>query len=85
MAWAVAAILGGALGNLVDRLHYSVVIDFIYMYVVIDGKTHGWPVYNVADIGISVGVVLIALDSLRGQPAKNSPPASSAPTPDTAA
>jgi lipoprotein signal peptidase len=55
------------------------------MYVVIDGKTHGWPVYNVADIGISVGVVLIALDSLRGQPAKNSPPASSAPTPDTAA
>jgi signal peptidase II len=85
MAWAVAAILGGALGNLVDRLHYSVVIDFIYMYVVIDGKTHGWPVYNVADIGISVGVVLIALDSLRGQPSKGSQTAASAPAPDTAA
>lgn len=70
MAWAVAAILGGALGNLVDRLNYSVVIDFIYMYVVLDGKTHGWPVYNVADIGISAGVVLIALDSLFGHPAK---------------
>lgn len=78
MAWAVAAILGGAVGNLVNRVQYSVVIDFIYMYVVIDGKTHGWPVYNVADIGISVGVVLIALDSLRGQPAAATAPASTA-------
>lgn len=74
MAWAVAAILGGAVGNLVNRVQYSVVIDFIYMYVVVDGKTHGWPVYNVADIGISVGVVLIALDSLRSRPAEAATP-----------
>ena len=73
--WALAAIMGGAVGNLVDRIHYRAVVDFIFNYVVFDetsfwGKTfgpglHGWPVYNVADIGITVGVILIALDSLR--------------------
>lgn len=78
-SWSLAAILGGAVGNLVDRLHYGVVIDFIYMFVVTDGKVHGWPVYNVADIGITVGVVLIAAESIfRRQPA---PAASAAATP----
>lgn len=77
MAWSIAAILAGALGNLVDRVHYTVVIDFIYMYVVIGGKTHGWPVYNVADIGITVGVILIGLESVfQRHPA----PAESGPT-----
>ena len=68
-SYALAGILGGAVGNVVDRLHYHVVIDFIYNFIIIDGKTHGWPVYNVADIGITVGVILIALESLiRKQP-----------------
>ena len=82
MAWSVAAILAGALGNLANRVNYTVVIDFIYMYVIVDGKTHGWPVYNVADIGISVGVVLIALESLLSRPPAptDQPPANSAPT-----
>ncbi len=81
--WALAAIMGGAVGNLIDRIHYRAVVDFIFNYVIFDetsfwGKTfgpglHGWPVYNVADIGITVGVILIALDSLR-QP-KSPPPA----------
>lgn len=75
-SWSLAAILGGAVGNLVDRLHYGVVIDFIYMFVVTDGKVHGWPVYNVADIGITVGVVLIAGESIfRRQPAPAAPAA----------
>ncbi len=73
--WALAAIMGGAVGNLIDRIHYRAVVDFIFNFVVFDetsfcGRTfgpglHGWPVYNVADIGITVGVILIALDSLR--------------------
>ena len=81
--WALAAIMGGAVGNLVDRIHYRAVVDFIFNYVVFDetsfwGKTfgpglHGWPVWNIADAGITVGVILIALDSLR-QP-KAPPPA----------
>lgn len=70
-AWALAGILGGAIGNVVDRVHYHVVIDFIYMYFTgADGRVHGWPVYNIADIGVTVGVVLIAGESIfRRQPA----------------
>lgn len=73
--WALAGILGGAVGNLIDRVHYRAVVDFIFNYVVFDdtsfwGRTfgpglHGWPVWNIADAGITVGVILIALDSLR--------------------
>ncbi len=75
-SWSLAAILGGAIGNLVDRLNYGVVIDFIYMFVVTDGKVHGWPVYNVADIGITCGVILIAAESIfRRQPAAAAPAA----------
>lgn len=73
-SWSLAAILGGAIGNVIDRLHYHVVIDFIYMFFVSDGKVHGWPVYNVADMGITVGVILIAAESLfRRQPAPVAP------------
>ncbi len=82
MAWSVAAILAGALGNLANRVNYTVVIDFIYMYVVVDGKTHGWPVYNVADIGISVGVILIGLESLFARPPASVGNSPSDPSPD---
>ncbi len=68
-AWSLAAILAGAVGNLVDRVRYTVVIDFIYNYIMVDGRVIGWPVYNVADIGITVGVILIALESLIRKPA----------------
>ena len=61
--WALGAILGGALGNLVDRLRYRVVIDFVLNYI---GELR-WPVYNVADIGITVGVALIVLELLRSR------------------
>lgn len=57
--WALGAVLGGAVGNLIDRVRYQVVVDFVLNFV----GEHRWPVYNVADIGISVGVgvILIAL------------------------
>lgn len=74
-AWSMAAILSGALGNLIDRVRYTVVVDFIYNFVVIDGRVHGWPVYNVADIGITVGFILIALESLVRKPATLADPA----------
>jgi len=57
---ALGAILAGALGNLVDRVRYRVVIDFILMYV----ESYQWPVYNVADIGITVGVVFLLIEIL---------------------
>jgi signal peptidase II len=54
---ALALILGGALGNLVDRLSTGLVVDFIDVGL---GRWH-WPVFNVADSAVSIGVVLFAL------------------------
>ena len=59
----MAAILGGALGNLVDRLRWREVVDFLDFYI---GQSH-WPAFNVADIGICVGAGLTALAMLLGQ------------------
>jgi len=57
---AVAMVIGGALGNLVDRVFRGFVIDFIDVY----WRTHHWPMFNVADSAISVGVALLILDML---------------------
>jgi len=62
--WPLAAlglILGGALGNLVDRIRFSSVVDFLDVYV---GEYH-WPAFNLADSAICVGVGLLILDILR--------------------
>ena len=53
-------VLGGALGNLVDRVRLGEVVDFIDM----GWKLHRWPVYNVADVAITVGVVLFCYRSI---------------------
>jgi signal peptidase II len=60
-SWALALILGGALGNVVDRLLHGYVVDFIQVH------HSGWyfPSFNVADSAISVGAVLLILDELR--------------------
>jgi signal peptidase II len=69
-ALALALILGGAVGNLVDRVLYGHVIDFIDVYY---GNWH-WPTFNVADSAITVGAVLLVLDALFGH-RRNSPAA----------
>ena len=56
-------ILGGALGNLVDRIYPGSVIDFIDMGV----SSYRWPVYNVADAAVTVGGVLLILSFSRGR------------------
>ena len=59
--------MGGALGNLLDRVMRSYVIDFIDWHLN-DPNWHTrwhWPTFNVADTGISLGVALIALDTLK--------------------
>jgi signal peptidase II len=53
---SVAAIVGGAIGNLLDRVRYGEVIDFLDLHV---GDYH-WPAFNVADAAISVGVCVLA-------------------------
>ena len=72
MIAACGAVLGGALGNMIDRVTFGEVIDFLDVYV---GSYH-WPTFNVADCGITVGVIVLTLDALR-QPAvaESSPPA----------
>lgn len=59
--WGLTLILGGAVGNLIDRLMYGHVIDFLDFYV----KGWHWPAFNVADIAICVGAGLYILDELR--------------------
>lgn len=61
-ALALALILGGAIGNLIDRLAYGHVIDFIDVYY---GAWH-WPAFNVADSAITVGAIIIIVESLFG-------------------
>jgi len=62
-ALALALILGGAAGNLVDRVVYGHVIDFIDVYY---GSWH-WPTFNVADSAISVGAFLLLLEAFTGR------------------
>jgi signal peptidase II len=73
MRWGLPLVLGGALGNLVDRIRYSHVIDFIHAHASWGGRDHSWPTFNVADIAICVGVGLMAIDmftSPKPSPAK---------------
>ncbi len=63
-AWAL--VLGGAIGNLIDRVLYGYVIDFLDVYY---GDWH-WPAFNVADSAITVGVVLLLLESFRSKPTR---------------
>jgi signal peptidase II len=59
LACAVALILGGALGNVIDRLRLGHVIDFIYAH----WNQHYFPAFNVADSAICVGAGLLLLDT----------------------
>jgi signal peptidase II len=54
-ATALSLILGGALGNVIDRVRFGRVIDFIDVYF----RTYHWPAFNVADAAISVGVFVL--------------------------
>ena len=59
--WALTLILGGAVGNVIDRILYGHVIDFLDVFI---GNWH-WPAFNIADSAICVGAVLFVLDELR--------------------
>ena len=62
LKWGLPLVLGGALGNVYDRIRYGHVIDFIDAHGMWKGQPHHWPTFNVADIAICVGVGLMALD-----------------------
>lgn len=82
LRWGLPLVLGGALGNLVDRIRYGFVIDFIDFQLTFRGTSHHWPTFNVADIAICVGVALMAIDMLsprRGLSTATTARASTAP------
>lgn len=54
---SIAGILGGAIGNMLDRLRFGEVIDFLDFYI----EGYHWPAFNVADAAISVGVVFLII------------------------
>ena len=58
---ALSLVVGGAVGNLIDRVSSGAVTDFIDVYI----GVHHWPSFNVADSAISIGIVLMAIDSFR--------------------
>ncbi|OGS90941.1 MAG: signal peptidase II [Gallionellales bacterium GWA2_60_18] len=62
-ALALSLILGGALGNLIDRIAYGHVVDFLAFHW--DG--HYFPAFNIADSAITCGAILLILDGLRGK------------------
>ena len=59
--FALSLVLGGAVGNLIDRIRLGYVVDFVHVY----WRRYQWPDFNVADSAISVGVVLLLLDMIR--------------------
>ncbi len=61
-AIALSLILGGAIGNLIDRVYLGHVVDYIQVWL----GSYPWPAFNIADAAISVGAVMLILSSLTG-------------------
>ena len=82
LKWGLPLVLGGALGNLVNRIQYNFVVDFIDVYAKWGGENHHWPTFNIADVAIVAGVGLMAIDMFTSRkPVKAAPVASAEEAP----
>ena len=70
---ALGLIIGGAIGNAIDRFAYGAVVDFALFHVQIGGITYNWYVFNLADVAIVAGVAALLYDSFLGVPAAKAP------------
>lgn len=70
---ALGLIIGGAVGNAIDRLAYGAVFDFALFHVQIGGNPYNWYVFNLADVAIVAGVAALLYDSFLGTPAAKAP------------
>jgi signal peptidase II len=70
---ALGLIIGGAIGNGIDRLAYGAVVDFALFHIEIGGSTYNWYVFNLADVAIVAGVAALLYDSFLGVPAAKAP------------
>lgn len=59
-AFAFSLVLGGAIGNLIDRVRLGYVVDFIEIYY----NQYSWPTFNIADSAITVGVIILIVDTI---------------------
>lgn len=72
---ALAGVVGGALGNFIDRIRYGYVVDFIDWYITIGGEEKHWPTFNIADVYISCGVTVLIVLIVFGYVDFDDPPA----------
>jgi signal peptidase II len=72
-ATGLGLILGGAIGNAIDRFTYGAVMDFALFHVEIAGKDRDWYVFNLADVAIVAGVIGLLYDSFVGTTAAKEP------------
>lgn len=70
---ALGLIIGGAIGNAIDRLAYGAVVDFALLHAEIGGRTYNWYVFNLADVAIVAGVAALLYDSFVGTTAVKAP------------
>ena len=70
---ALGLIIGGAIGNAIDRFAYGAVVDFALFHVQFGEKTFNWYVFNLADVAIVAGVAGLLYDSFVGVPAAKAP------------
>lgn len=77
---ALALVLGGAVGNVLDRLRLGYVVDFVHVYF----REYQWPDFNVADSAITIGVALLVIDILRSTESEPRPAAAGIDTASTA-
>jgi len=70
---ALGLIIGGAVGNGIDRFLHGAVVDFALFHLDIGGNTYNWYVFNLADVAIVAGVAALLYDSCLGAPAAKAP------------
>ena len=69
LSLALSLIMGGALGNVIDRIRFGAVVDFVQWHV----AGWYWPAFNVADSAITIGAVLMVWDQFSARPVKSGP------------
>jgi signal peptidase II len=73
VALCLGLIIGGALGNAIDRLIHGAVVDFALFHISFGGHTFNWYVFNLADVAIVAGVVGLLYDAILGQTPQKRP------------
>jgi signal peptidase II len=66
LTWGIGLIVGGAIGNIIDRLRFGAVVDFLDFHAF----GYHWPAFNIADSAIFIGVVVLCIQSMM-QPSKS--------------